>query len=387
MQERILKYGCNPNQNFARIYTEGKLPIEILNGNIGYINLLDALNGYQLVRELKTALGKAAAASFKHVSPAGAAIGEPLSDTERKAFLAPVRPLSEIASAYTRARGTDRICSFGDFIALSDECDEDTARVIRPETSDGIIAPSFSKEALDILKKKRKGSYNIVRIDEDYDPGPLEKREVYGISFEQSRNNIVIDESMLKDIVTKNKALTEQAKRDLLLGLITLKYTQSNSVCYVKGGQTIGVGAGQQSRIHCTALAGDKADNFNLRFHEKVLNLQFLDSISRPDKDNLINIYISKDSASLQVGWEKYFLTKPELLSEEEKAKFISEISGVSLASDAFFPFGDNIVRAAKSGVSYVVEAGGSLRDNEVINVADEYDMVMAFCHARFFHH
>lgn len=387
MQERLLKYGNNPNQQPARIYIEGTLPIEILNGNPGYINLLDGLNAYQLVKELKTTLKKPAAASFKHVSPAGAAIAEPLTDTEARVFFSGTTSLSPMATAYARARGTDRLCSFGDFIALSDECDEDTARLIRHEVSDGIIAPSFSDDALEILKKKRNGSFPIIKIDSNYTPPVSERREVYGITFEQKRNDIVINEDMLSDIVTKNKILPEDAKRDLILSLITLKYTQSNSVCYARGGQTIGVGAGQQSRIHCTRLAGDKADIFNLRFSEKVLALEFKDKLGRPDKDNAIDMYIGKNSADLLKEWDRFFKVKPDTFSEEEKKEYISKITGVSLGSDAFFPFSDNIIRAARSGVSYVVEAGGSTRDAEVISAADSLGMVMAFCHTRFFHH
>ncbi|MCL1830684.1 MAG: phosphoribosylaminoimidazolecarboxamide formyltransferase [Oscillospiraceae bacterium] len=388
MQQRQLKYGCNPNQLSARIYIEeGELPLTILNGNIGYINLLDALNGYQLVRELKQAVKQPAAASFKHVSPAGAAIAKKLSESEAQAFFVSTCDLSDIASAYARARGTDRVSSFGDFIALSDECDESCARLIRPEVSDGIIAPSYTKQALEILSKKRNGAYNIVKIDSSYTPGEIERRQVYGITFEQHRNDITIDEEMLKDIVTKNTCLTEDAKRDLLIALITLKYTQSNSVCYTNGGQTIGVAAGQQSRIHCTNLAGDKADRFNLRLSENVLSLPFKPSISRPDRDNAVDMYVSSAHKELLENWQHYFLSKPAPFTKQQKAEYIASLSGISLGSDAFFPFGDNIIRAAKSGVSYVVQAGGSLRDDEVIATANRYNMVMAMCHARFFHH
>lgn len=389
MQEIQLKYGCNPNQIPARIFSDEALPIEVLSGKPGYINFLDAFNSWQLVKELEEATGLAAAASFKHVSPAGAAVGNPLSELDRKVYFTGDKELSPIASAYARARGADRMSSFGDFIALSSECDESCARLIRPEVSDGVIAPSYTKEALEILKQKRKGGYNVIKIDKDYTPKAIERRDVFGITFEQGRNDIKIDESMLSDIVTKNKDLPESAKRDLILSLIALKYTQSNSVCYAKDGQTIGVGAGQQSRIHCTRLAGDKADIFNLRRHPKVLELPFIEKIKRPDRDNVIDVYISRDASSVLDGdnWRQFFTVKPNPLTEEEKAEFISKISGVSLGSDAFFPFGDNIERAHKSGVSYVVEAGGSVRDDLVIEAADKYNMVMAFCHTRLFHH
>jgi len=386
MEQRLLKYGCNPNQSNARIYTKGKLPIEVISGNPGYINLLDALNGYQLVKELKKTTGIAAAASFKHVSPAGAAVGTPLNETEKRAFFTPEDGLSEVAVAYARARGTDRLCSFGDYIALSDECDESCARIIRREVSDGIIAPSYSKRAVEILQKKRNGSFNIIRIDPDYEPEPVERREVYGITFEQMHNSILIDESMLKDIVTVKKEIPKSAVRDLLIALITLKYTQSNSVCYANGGQTTGVGAGQQSRIHCTRLAGDKTDMFNLRFHEKVLTLPFLPDISRPDRDTVVELFILEDRYIFE-NWEKYFTVKPDKLTKPEKDEYISKVDGISLASDAFFPFEDNIERAHKSGVRYVVQAGGSIRDRQVIDSADSHGMVMAFCHTRLFHH
>ena len=384
MNEIPLKYGCNPNQVPSRIFSDGDLPIEVLSGNPGYINFLDAFNSWQLVCELREAFGIAAAASFKHVSPAGAALGLELSDTEKRVFFAGEGDLSPIALAYVRARGADRMCSFGDFIALSEECDESCARVIRREVSDGVIAPSYTDEALKILKKKRNGAYNIIRIDKDYKPGKIERREVFGITFEQGRNEIKIDDGMLRDIVTKNAFLPDFAKRDLMLSLITLKYTQSNAVCYAKGGQTVGVGAGQQSRVHCTRLAGDKADVFYLRRHPKVLDLKFADSISRPDRDNAIDTYISGDSPE---GFERYFKQRPEPLKEAEKKAFISGIRGVSLGSDAFFPFGDSLERAHRSGVDYVVQAGGSVRDDLVIATADGFGMVMAFCHTRLFHH
>lgn len=389
MQEIVLKYGCNPNQIPARIYTEGKLPVKVLSGNPGYINFLDAFNAWQLVKELKEMLGKPAAASFKHVSPAGAAIAMELSEVDKVVFSAEKSELSPIASAYVRARGADRLCSFGDFIALSDECDESCARIIRKEVSDGIIAPSFSDEALNILGRKRNGAYNIISIDAGYTPKPIELREVFGITFEQGRNDIKIGESMLGEMVTVNKEMPETAKRDLLISLITLKYTQSNSVCYVENGQTIGVGAGQQSRIHCTRLAGDKADIFHLRRHPKVLELPFSDKVSGPDRDNTIDTYIS--GALFEPGNERVISEvlkeRPEPLSKEEKTEYISGIRGVSLGSDAFFPFSDSIERAYKSGVDYIVQAGGSVRDCEIIEAADRYKMVMAFCRTRFFHH
>ncbi|MCL2539457.1 MAG: phosphoribosylaminoimidazolecarboxamide formyltransferase, partial [Oscillospiraceae bacterium] len=370
MNEIPLKYGCNPNQVPSRIFSDGDLPIEVLSGNPGYINFLDAFNSWQLVCELREAFGIAAAASFKHVSPAGAALGLELSDTEKRVFFAGEGDLSPIALAYVRARGADRMCSFGDFIALSEECDESCARMIRREVSDGVIAPSYTDEALKILKKKRNGAYNIIRIDKDYKPGKIERREVFGITFEQGRNEIKIDDGMLRDIVTKNAFLPDFAKRDLMLSLITLKYTQSNAVCYAKGGQTVGVGAGQQSRVHCTRLAGDKADVFYLRRHPKVLDLKFADSISRPDRDNAIDTYISGDSPE---GFERYFKQSPEPLKEAEKKAFVAGIRGVSLGSDAFFPFGDSLERAYRSGVDYVVQAGGSVRDDLVIATADGF--------------
>ncbi len=388
--ELELKYGCNPNQKPSRIFMKaGELPLTVLNGKPGYINFLDALNGWQLVRELKRATGLPAAASFKHVSPAGAAVGLPLSDTLRKIYFVGDKPLSPLACAYARARGADRMSSFGDWIALSDVCDLETAMLIKPEVSDGIIAPGYAPEALEVLKAKRKGGYNVVQIDPDYRPAPVEQKDVFGVTFEQGRNEFVIDEALLEDIVTANKALTPEAKRDLMISLITLKYTQSNSVCYVKDGQAIGVGAGQQSRIHCTRLAGQKADNWWLRQHEKVLNLPFVDKIGRPDRDNTIDVYISDeaDEVLAEGRWQQFFKTCPEPLTREEKRAWLDQLTGVSLGSDAFFPFGDNIERAHRSGVQYVAEPGGSIRDDNVIAVCDSYDMVMCFTHMRLFHH
>ena len=388
--ELELKYGCNPNQKPSRIFMKaGELPLTVLNGKPGYINFLDALNGWQLVRELKRATGLPAAASFKHVSPAGAAVGLPLSDTLRKIYFVGDKPLSPLACAYARARGADRMSSFGDWIALSDVCDLETAMLIKPEVSDGIIAPGYAPEALEVLKAKRKGGYNVVQIDPDYRPAPVEQKDVFGVTFEQGRNEFVIDEALLEDIVTANKALTPEAKRDLMISLITLKYTQSNSVCYVKDGQAIGVGAGQQSRIHCTRLAGQKADNWWLRQHEKVLNLPFVDKIGRPDRDNTIDVYISDeaDEVLAEGRWKQFFKTRPEPLTREEKRAWLDQLTGVSLGSDAFFPFGDNIERAHRSGVQYVAEPGGSIRDDNVIAVCDSYDMVMCFTHMRLFHH
>ena len=388
--ELELKYGCNPNQKPSRIFMKaGELPLTVLNGKPGYINFLDALNGWQLVRELKRATGLPAAASFKHVSPAGAAVGLPLSDTLRKIYFVGDKPLSPLACAYARARGADRMSSFGDWIALSDVCDLETAMLIKPEVSDGIIAPGYAPEALEVLKAKRKGGYNVVQIDPDYRPAPVEQKDVFGVTFEQGRNEFVIDEALLGDIVTANKALTPEAKRDLMISLITLKYTQSNSVCYVKDGQAIGVGAGQQSRIHCTRLAGQKADNWWLRQHEKVLNLPFVDKIGRPDRDNTIDVYISDeaDEVLAEGRWQQFFKTRPEPLTREEKRAWLDQLTGVSLGSDAFFPFGDNIERAHRSGVQYVAEPGGSIRDDNVIAVCDSYDMVMCFTHMRLFHH
>ena len=388
--ELELKYGCNPNQKPSRIFMKaGELPLTVLNGKPGYINFLDALNGWQLVRELKRATGLPAAASFKHVSPAGAAVGLPLSDTLRKIYFVGDKPLSPLACAYARARGADRMSSFGDWIALSDVCDLETAMLIKPEVSDGIIAPGYATEALEVLKAKRKGGYNVVQIDPDYRPAPVEQKDVFGVTFEQGRNEFVIDEALLEDIVTANKALTPEAKRDLMISLITLKYTQSNSVCYVKDGQAIGVGAGQQSRIHCTRLAGQKADNWWLRQHEKVLNLPFVDKIGRPDRDNTIDVYISDeaDEVLAEGRWQQFFKTRPEPLTREEKRAWLDQLTGVSLGSDAFFPFGDNIERAHRSGVQYVAEPGGSIRDDNVIAVCNSYDMVMCFTHMRLFHH
>ena len=388
--ELELKYGCNPNQKPSRIFMKaGELPLTVLNGKPGYINFLDALNGWQLVRELKRATGLTAAASFKHVSPAGAAVGLPLSDILRKIYFVGDKPLSPLACAYARARGADRMSSFGDWIALSDVCDLETAMLIKPEVSDGIIAPGYAPEALEVLKAKRKGGYNVVQIDPDYRPAPVEQKDVFGVTFEQGRNEFVIDEALLEDIVTANKALTPEAKRDLMISLITLKYTQSNSVCYVKDGQAIGVGAGQQSRIHCTRLAGQKADNWWLRQHEKVLNLPFVDKIGRPDRDNTIDVYISDeaDEVLAEGRWQQFFKTRPEPLTREEKRAWLDQLTGVSLGSDAFFPFGDNIERAHRSGVQYVAEPGGSIRDDNVIAVCDSYDMVMCFTHMRLFHH
>jgi len=390
MGELELKYGCNPNQKPARIFIEsGALPVEVLNGKPGFINFLDALNGYQLVRELRQSTGHPAAASFKHVSPAGAAIGLPLTDIEEKMFFTEGKRLSPVASAYVRARGADRLCSYGDWAALSDICDEETAAVLASEVSDGIIAPGYTDSALKILGKKRKGSYNIVKIDPGYVPRALERKDVYGITFEQGRNELKIGPDMLSCIVTKNKDMTENAKRDLLIALITLKYTQSNSVCFVKDGQTTGVGAGQQSRIHCTRLAGAKADNWWLRQCPVVLELPFRSDIGRPDRDNAIDLYISDEQADLQRdgAWQAVFTERPAPFPREERMEWITRASGVSLGSDAFFPFGDNIERARKSGVSYIAQPGGSIRDDNVIETCDKYDMVMAFTGIRLFHH
>ena len=390
MTELELKYGCNPNQKPARLYmSEGELPITVLNGKPGYINFMDALNSWQLVKALKKSTGLPAAASFKHVSPAGAALGKPLTDVERKIFFAPEGDLSPIACAYIRARGADRLCSFGDWAALSDVCDADTARYLALEVSDGVIAPGYTDEALEILKTKRKGGYNVVQIDPDYEPNPVERRNIYGIWFEQGYNDLTIDEKMLENLVTANKELSQDAKNDMLLSLITLKYTQSNSVCYVKDGMTIGVGAGQQSRIHCTRLAGNKADIWWLRQHPKVLGLQFVDNIRRPDRDNAIDIYISDehDDVLAEGVWQNTFKVKPEVLTEAEKKEWIAKMSGVTVGSDAFFPFGDNVERARKSGVQYIAQPGGSIRDDQVIATADKYGMVMAFTGIRLFHH
>ena len=390
--EMLLKYGCNPNQKPSRVFMEdGKdLPIEVLNGKPGYINLLDAFNGWQLVRELKKATGMCAATSFKHVSPAGAAIGKPLSEVEKKIyFVDDLGELTPLASAYTRARGADRMSSYGDFIALSDECDACTAKMIQREVSDGIIAPGYTDEALEILKSKRKGTYNIIKIDENYVPAPIERKQVFGVTFEQGRNELKIDNDMLTNIVTDNKEIPEDKKTDLVISLITLKYTQSNSVCYVKDGQAIGIGAGQQSRIHCTRLAGNKADIWWLRQHPKVLGLQFVDNIRRPDRDNAIDVYISDehDDVLAEGVWQNTFKIKPEVLTEAEKKEWLAKNTGVCLGSDAFFPFGDNIERAKKSGVAYIAEPGGSIRDDHVIMTCNKYNMAMAFTGIRLFHH
>ena len=390
MTELELKYGCNPNQKPARIFMEqGDLPLKVLNGRPGYINFMDALNSWQLVKALKKATGLPAAASFKHVSPAGAALGLPLTEVERKIYFAPEGDLSPIACAYIRARGADRLCSFGDWAALSDICDGDTARFLAEEVSDGVIAPGYTEEAMEILKTKRKGGYNVIEIDPEYAPAPLERRNIFGITFEQGYNDLKIDETMLQNIVTQNKELSQQAKNDMLLALITLKYTQSNSVCYVKNGQTLGVGAGQQSRIHCTRLAGNKADIWWLRQHPKVLALDFVDGIRRPNRDNAIDLYISDehDDVLAEEVWQTIFKTKPEVLTQDEKAAWIAQLSGVTVGSDAFFPFGDNVERAHKSGVRYIVQPGGSIRDEQVIATADKYGMVMAFTGIRLFHH
>ena len=390
MRELELKYGCNPNQKPARIFMEeGELPIQVLNGKPGYINFLDALNSWQLVKELKEATGLPAAASFKHVSPAGAAVGTPLSDVEKKIYFAEGMELSPIACAYVRARGADRLCSYGDWAALSDVCDAATARYLALEVSDGVIAPGYTDEALEILKTKRKGGYNVVQIDPDYVPREVEHKDVFGITFEQGRNNFAINESLLNNIVTDSKELPDSAKRDMLVALITLKYTQSNSVCYVKDGQAIGVGAGQQSRIHCTRLAGSKADNWLLRQHPKVLDLQFVDGIRRPDRDNAIDVYISDEYEDVLAEgvWQNTFQVKPEVLTLEEKKAWIATQSGVTVGSDAFFPFGDNVERARKSGVRYIVQPGGSIRDDHVIATCNKYGIVMAFTGMRLFHH
>ena len=389
MTELELKYGCNPNQKPARIFMEqGELPITVLNGRPGYINFMDALNSWQLVKALKQATGLPAAASFKHVSPAGAALGLPLNDTERLMYLAPEGDLSPIACAYIRARGADRLCSFGDWAALSDPCDGDTARFLAGEVSDGVIAPDYTPEALEILREKRKGGYNVVKIDPDYTPAPIERRNIFGITFEQGYNDLTIDESMLENVVTKAKRLPQSAKNDMLLALITLKYTQSNSVCYVKDGMTIGVGAGQQSRIHCTRLAGNKADIWWLRQHPWVLELQFADGVRRPDRDNAIDLYIA-DSAAFTQGdtWKQLFKVCPKELTTSLKTEWLSKLTGVTLGSDAFFPFGDNVERAHQSGVQYIAQPGGSIRDDQVIETADKYGMVMAFTGMRLFHH
>ncbi|MBR4129273.1 MAG: phosphoribosylaminoimidazolecarboxamide formyltransferase [Bacteroidaceae bacterium] len=393
MKELALKYGCNPNQKPSRIYMkEGELPIEVLSGRPGYINFLDALNGWQLVKELKAATGLPAATSFKHVSPAGAAVGEEMSDTLKKIYFVDdiKEPLTPIATAYARARGADRMSSYGDFIALSDTCDKATALLIKREVSDGVIAPDFTEEALQILKEKRNGSYNVLKIDPNYVPAPVESKEVFGVTFEQGRNEIdLTSDALFENIPTDNKNFPAAAKRDLMIALITLKYTQSNSVCYVKDGQAIGIGAGQQSRIHCTRLAGNKADIWWLRQHPKVMNLPWVEKIRRADRDNTIDIYISDDYEDVLADgvWQQFFTEKPEVLTREEKKAWIAQNTGVSLGSDAFFPFGDNIERAHKSGVEYVAQAGGSVRDDHVIATCNKYGIAMAFTGVRLFHH
>ena len=393
MKELALKYGCNPNQKPSRIYMEdGELPIEVINGRPGYINFLDALNSWQLVKELKDATGMPAAASFKHVSPAGAAIGLPLSDTLKKIyFVDDVKiPLTPLACAYARARGADRMCSYGDFVALSDKCDAATATLLKREVSDGVIAPDYTPEAIEILKDKRKGTYNVIKIDPEYKPTPIERKQVFGITFEQGRNEIKLDDPKLfENIPTKNKTFTEEAQRDLIIALITLKYTQSNSVCYVKDGQAIGIGAGQQSRIHCTRLAGSKADTWWLRQAPKVMNLPFKEGIRRADRDNTIDVYISEEHEDvLRDGtWQMFFTEKPEVFTMEEKKAWIAQNTKVALGSDAFFPFGDNIERAHKSGVEYIAQAGGSIRDDNVIDTCDKYGIAMSFTGVRLFHH
>ena len=393
MKELALKYGCNPNQKPSRIFMEeGELPLEVLNGRPGYINFLDALNSWQLVKELKAATGLASAASFKHVSPAGAAVGLPLSDTLKKVYFVDdiEGELSPIASAYARARGADRMSSYGDFVALSDTCDAQTALLLKREVSDGVIAPGYTAEALDILKAKRKGTYNVIQIDPDYTPAPIERKQVFGITFEQGRNEINLDDDALfANIPTANKTFSDAARRDLVIALITLKYTQSNSVCYVKDGQAIGIGAGQQSRIHCTRLAGNKADIWWLRQHPKVMGLPFIPGIRRADRDNTIDVYISEDHDDVLAEgvWQQYFTERPSVLTMEEKKEWIAKNTEVALGSDAFFPFGDNIERAHKSGVKYIAQAGGSVRDDHVIATCDKYDIAMAFTGVRLFHH
>ena len=389
--EMQLKYGCNPNQKPSRIYIEnGELPIEVLNGKPGYINLLDAFNGWQLVKELKASTDMCAATSFKHVSPAGAAVGEPLSDTLKKIyFVDDLGELSPLACAYARARGADRMSSYGDFIALSDTCDACTAKMIQREVSDGIIAPDYTPEALEILKSKRKGTYNIIKIDPNYTPAPIETKQVYGISFEQGRNELKIDNEMLENVVTNNKNIPDDKKRDLVIALITLKYTQSNSVCYVKNGQAIGIGAGQQSRIHCTRLAGNKADIWWLRQAPQVLNLKFVDNIRRADRDNAIDVYISDEYMDVLADgtWENIFKEKPAVFTKEEQKEWLAKNTDVCLGSDAFFPFGDNVERAKKSGVAYIAQPGGSIRDDNVIETCNKYNIAMAFTGIRLFHH
>ena len=392
MKELELKYGCNPNQKPSRIYIEdgSDLPIQVLSGRPGYINFLDAFNGWQLVKELKAATGLPAATSFKHVSPAGAAVGLPLDDTMKKIYwVEDMGELSPIACAYARARGADRMSSFGDFVSLSDVCDADTARLIKREVSDGVIAPGYTQEALEILKAKKNGNYNVIQIDPDYVPAPVEKKQVYGITFEQGRNELKIDRELLSNIVTEKKELPDSAKIDMMVALITLKYTQSNSVCYVKDGQAIGVGAGQQSRVHCTRLAGQKADNWYLRQAPQVLNLEFVDGIRRADRDNAIDVYIGEEYMDVlsEGAWQKIFKVKPPVFTREEKRAWLDQMSGVTLGSDAFFPFGDNIERAHKSGVEYIAQPGGSVRDDNVIEVCIKYGIVMAFTGIRLFHH
>ena len=391
MKELELKYGCNPNQKPSRIYMkEGELPIEVLNGKPGYINFLDAFNGWQLVKELKKATGLPAATSFKHVSPAGAAVGLPLTEVERKIYwVDDMGDLSPLAGAYARARGADRMSSFGDFISLSDVCDADTARLIKREVSDGIIAPGYEPEALEILKAKKKGNYAVIKIDPEYVPNPIETKDVYGVTFEQGRNELVINDELFANVVTENKEIPESAKIDLAIAMITLKYTQSNSVCYVKGGQAIGIGAGQQSRIHCTRLAGNKADNWFLRQNPKVLNLPFKEKIGRADRDNTIDVYMSDDYMDVLADgvWENFFTEKPEVLTREEKRAWLDKLTDVSLGSDAFFPFGDNVERAHRSGVKYIAQPGGSIRDDNVIETCNKYNMAMCFTGIRLFHH
>lgn len=392
MNDLLLKYGCNPNQKPSKIFMKdgSDLPIEVLNGNPGYINFLDAFNSWQLVCELKEATGLSAAASFKHVSPAGAAVATELSDTLKKIYFVDDLELSPIACAYAKARGADRMSSYGDWVALSDTCDASVATLLKREVSDGIIAPDYTEEALEILKSKRGGRYNVVKIDPNYKPAAVEHKDVFGVTFQQGRNELLINEAMLmQNIVTENKEFTEEAKRDLLIALITLKYTQSNSVCYAKDGQAIGVGAGQQSRIHCTRLAGNKADIWYLRQHPKVLNLPFVDDIRRPDRDNTIDVYISDDYEDVlaEGTWQQFFKTKPEPLSREEKKEWLKTLKGVSLGSDAFFPFGDNIERAKRSGVEFIAQPGGSIRDDNVIDTCNKYNMVMCFTGIRLFHH
>ena len=392
MKELELKYGCNPNQKPSRIYMEdGELPIKVLSGKPGYINFLDALNGWQLVKELKKATGLPAAASFKHVSPAGAAVGLPMTDVEKKIYWVDDMDMefTPLANAYARARGADRMSSFGDFISHSDVCDAATAKLIKRQVSDGVIAPGYDADALEILKEKKKGNYNVIEIDPDYVPAPVERKEVFGVTFEQGRNELNIDKDFFNDIVTENKELPDSAKIDLAIAMITLKYTQSNSVCYAKGGQAIGIGAGQQSRIHCTRLAGQKADNWYLRQAPKVMGLEFVDGIRRADRDNAIDLYIGDDYMDVLAdgAWENIFKVKPEVFTREEKREWLDQMTGVALGSDAFFPFGDNIERAHKSGVSYVAEPGGSIRDDHVIATCNKYNMVMCFTGIRLFHH